>query len=114
MKRILALLMFAAAAMAQSAPNGNITLSWTDQNPPGAVQSFQIYSTTNAALPIASWPLLKSVPGNVTSTNLTVAPGVNFFAAKASNFWGQTDFSVAVSTPIVLSGQSSLSVAKAP
>lgn len=112
MKRILVLLLLTLPLLA--APNGNITLQWSAPNPAENITSFWIYSTTNATLPMASWPLLLSAPGNVTNANVTVVPGANFFVIRSSNFWGLSDFSMATNTPAVSSGRSTLNVLKAP
>jgi hypothetical protein len=94
-----------AAGTASSAVN--VTFVWdapVNQSYTGLV--YRIYSTTNVALPTNTWPLL-TVVTNPTPINggaqlsyaTPIVPGAWFFTMTASNFWGESFFSVAAATP---------------
>lgn len=100
MNRIISLLLISfgliSASAAQPVP---VTLAWGYTN--AAPDSFQLLQSTNAAQPVASWPVLTNVPGTNLSVTLPILPGVNFFTVTASNFWGVSPISNVVTTPPV-------------
>jgi hypothetical protein len=103
---ILGVLFFALSASASlvSTINGNVRLNWaisTNSDPVGPDLSFNIYYTTNLAVPAAQWPLLTHIlstdardTNDASGTNFTILlnlpPAEYYFAATASNFWGES------------------------
>ena len=101
---------------ALAAPPGvlrtNVSLSWippTNQ-PPSTNYVIKIYSSTNVAIPLTSWPLLTTVSGTNTTVTLPITPPQRFYVATASNWWGESDFSNVAQTPPVLSDEVTLSI----
>lgn len=95
---------------------GNIKTNVTLQAdyPTNAVStdlSFNLYSSTNAALPLSSWSVLTNVtyPGcmvNGTNVQVTVPiqPGNMFFYMTASNWFGESNPSNVTNTSVVVTG----------
>jgi hypothetical protein len=90
--------------------NGNIRLNWahaTNSDPVSTNLVFNIYATTNLQLPAAQWPLLTNIlstaaldTNDASGTNFTVLlnlqPAQYYFAATASNFWGESSLTTNV------------------
>ena len=79
----------------------NVTLQWdkypTNQISPDLI--LKVYSSTNLAIPLSSWPLVATVnPTNVTVT-LPIDAHQRFYVMTASNWWGESDFGNVASTP---------------
>lgn len=115
MKR--ALLIFALCTGALAAPFTNqtqIALEWdlvAEQMTNGTV--YLLFGTTNLSTPTTNWPSV----GTVSGTNrlyFTVTPGAYFYTARASNFWGVSDFSSAAWTPAPPRDDVTLRVRKGP
>lgn len=98
--RTLALLLLVGAVAFPQTPaiDGRVTLEWDYPAADLPGMTFNVYHSTNAALPLASWPRLASVQGT-NRLPLTVTPGPNLFVMTASNFWGESDFSNVATTP---------------
>lgn len=54
---------------------------------------FVIFSSTNIAIPLTNWLVLTNAPGTSRSLVITAVPGKNYFAMKATNALGESDFS---------------------
>lgn len=94
MKRIIALLDLLTLPLLAVAP-GDFTIVWDNPNPPGVVDTFKLYSSTNLALPLAQWKLYATVPGTATSfsTNSLVPHDMFFVATAANSQRGESPFS---------------------
>jgi len=90
----------------------NVTLiADYDTNAVSADLSFNLYSTTNIALPVAQWPVVTNVlyPAcMVNGTNvqiiLPIQPGPHFYALTASNWFGESPFSNTTGAVVVVTG----------
>jgi hypothetical protein len=109
---ILGIICFALSATASlvSTINGNVRLNWgfnTNDDPVGTNLTFNVYCTTNLNVPAAQWPLLTNLvstaaqdTNDASGTNFTIVlnvpPAQYFFAATASNFWGESSLTTNV------------------
>ena len=135
MKRFLAILIFLcvfaslrlSALTLTNSINGHVTLLWGyDAEPANTNLAFDIYCTTNVALPANQWPLLTNVPStaalntnDASGTNyqltLDVQPAQYFFTAVATNFWGEASLNSNIaSTPPPPQPVTSLAIRKIP
>ena len=105
-------------------PTGSITFFW--DYPSAYLETnlvFRLYTSTNITTPLTNWTVIGSVNGlaalgtNGIGTNTSklrlsvkIEPGQHYFVMKASNFWGEADFSNVVSTPALPRDDSTLRV----
>lgn len=82
-----------------------VTLAW---NPQSGVDTFYLYTSTNAALPLNQWTPLTNAPGTATNLVVIMTPGQQFFFLTASNLWGESGPSNTANTPPVPTGQTNL------
>jgi hypothetical protein len=117
MKRKLSLLAAVAAvaivASVAGIPNQTpLTLAWNNN---GDVDLWLLYGTNDVTAPLATWPLLVTVPGSITQAQImTPYVGQGFYYLKGSNFWtlplGVSVPSNVAATPSVLTGSNNLRV----
>jgi len=74
--------------------NGTEIVTFTN-----TVEKYVIYSSPNPAVNTTNWPVMVTVPGNVTNVSLVISDPMRFYAVKASNIRGESDFSNVVWTP---------------
>lgn len=97
-------ILFLSASLSMAGPGTvktNVTLTADyDTNSISADLSFNLYHSTNIALPTGSWPVLTNVlyPAcMVNGTNvqivLPILPGQHFYLLTASNSFGESAFS---------------------
>ena len=98
MKTKIAILLAFAAFIGIAASPQTIRLIWNGQ---AQVDAFKIYGTNDITAPLTNWPLLITVPGNVTQALYIMQPGQTFFYVTASNFWGESGPSNVTNTPTV-------------
>lgn len=70
--------------------------------------TFKIYSTTNAALAVSSWPVLTNKVGTNTTITLPIDAVQRYYVVTASNWWGESDFSNVAGTPPLPRDQTNL------
>jgi hypothetical protein len=93
----------------------NVTLAWSyPSNELSTNMVFKLYSTTNTALPMTSWPLVKMIPGPNLTTTFPMQAELRFFVMTASNFWGESTFSPVAATPPAPRFDVPLSIAPGP
>ena len=92
MKKLLCLIVLLSACAAWSQTNiGCVTFGWTDPNPPGAVESYYFYHSTNYSLPLTNWTKIAIVQGGVTNIPVNIPAGYHWFFVTCSNAWsGET------------------------
>jgi len=93
----------------------NVTLAWDyPSNELSTNLVFKLYSTTNVALPMTNWPLVKTIVGTNLTTPFPMQPGMRLFVMTASNFWGESTFSPVAATPPAPRFDVPLSIAPGP
>lgn len=101
---IIILLIILAVLSADGAPPGSLRTNITLQidyptNQLSTNLVFKIYSTTNLALAVSSWPLEKTFVGTNTTFTLPIIASQRFYVMTSSNWWGESDFSNVAQTP---------------
>jgi hypothetical protein len=109
MKLLTLLCLLPFCASAQLVP---VVLEWNyPTNELSTNLSFTIYRGTNATQPMNTWTAITNVVGTNLSVEMAMTPGEYFFAAKTSNWWGQSSvFSNVASTPPAPRSDSILSI----
>jgi hypothetical protein len=100
MKILILSFLLAATNIQGQVFNGRIKLAW--EYPPEKMNPdllFEIYSTTNIAVPTPLWQNITNVVGTNTSVELVIEPGQRYFVMVASNFWGKSTYSNYTNTP---------------
>lgn len=117
----LAVCLFLTSALLAAVTNTPTQVSLVWNYPVAALSTdtvFVFYATNNLAAPLASWPYFTNVwatnytdanlnPTNLDGTNgvfrlpFLTLPGQGFYTGKATNLWGESDFSTVASTPPV-------------
>lgn len=83
------LILFSVLAFSAFAqPRSAATLSWDYPTNELASVRFNLYSSTNVALPVSTWPLLTNVSG--TNVVVQINPGQCFYFCTASNEFGES------------------------
>ena len=103
-------LLLALALTATAATTNKLWLTWDNDPEWDTNVSFYVYSQTNVALPLAGWTVATNVSYVQWTNNPAVKPGeigvvelprsldrVRFYVVTASNIFGESDFSEAVS-----------------
>jgi hypothetical protein len=102
-------LLLASVLVLCAATTNRLFLVWDNSPDYDTNCSFQVYSTTNVALPVANWPMLSNIsfvdftnaakPGEFGAFPIS-PPGndYEYFAVTASNLTGISDFSDTVRT----------------
>lgn len=116
MKRHLAILLTALALQAQPPlpPAGSpttLTFEWDYATNDLPVMSFLLYASPDVARPLTNWAHVITV----TATNRATVPALverRFFAIRASNIWGVSDFSNVAWTPALPGHNVNLNVRK--
>lgn len=104
MKVLLALTAVAVLAIAAFAAmpikvHSTVSLSW-DYDPTNSVDAFKLYSSTDPAVPVTSWPLVATVSSNIHNITLSnLSAQQSWFFVTASNLWGEGVPSVTVGMP---------------
>lgn len=65
-----------------------VDLSWTYSPSEVSNVTFNIYFSTNVALPTTNWTLITNISG--TNVTIQVSPGQGFYFATASNAFGES------------------------
>lgn len=98
-------ILFASATLCWADPlRTNVTLYWSVPVKDRTNATFIIRGTTNATAPLATWPVVATVPGvtnqpTATNVTITVEPLEFYYTCQHSNFWGVSDPSNVASTP---------------
>jgi len=92
--------------------NGHIKLYWDYPANELTNVTFNVYSTTNIALPLTNWLVMTNV--NSTNVVLDITPGQRYFYATATNFWGESDPSTVASVPATPKSGTNLVIVKLP
>jgi hypothetical protein len=83
-----------------NAPTRNIVLVWDyPLNELSTNLSFYVFHSTNSADPLPTWTVLTNFPGTNLQIQFPIQPGINYFTMRASNLWGNSDFSEVAATP---------------
>lgn len=95
------LLLFAWLGIA-AIPSGpqTVTLAWdypAAELGPDLV--FIIRHNKDVTTPLDQWAVLTNVAGTNLSVSIQLEPGLRYFTATASNFWGESDFSNVARVP---------------
>lgn len=98
------LILTAVASLCLGAPPGvlrtTVTLQW-DQYPTNQITPdliLKIYSSTNATAPLSTWPLIATVNPTNTTATLPIDTHQRFYTMTASNWFGESNFSVVAAT----------------
>ena len=99
-------------------PIANIRIDWDIGNQPIDTNTFfQVYQTDNASTFIGDGALIATVPCNLRSVIVAVAPGFHSFGVRATNVWWGIagDFSNVASTPGVMDGgKATMTITRVP
>lgn len=76
----------------------NVTLAW-DWPIPESPDAFIIYHSTNVTVTLTNWQKLVTVSGTNREVTVPAVPGVHFYYATSSNYWGESVPSNTASTP---------------
>lgn len=99
----------AIASTALVAPQ-MIQLAWVH---PADVDAYRVYATNDPTAPFPGWPLLATVPGNMTNIFLAIVPQKLFFRVTASNLWSLESLSSNVTnTPAPITNQPVLNLSR--
>lgn len=88
MKLSLTILFLLVVFTSRAQPRSTATLTWDYPTNELSGMRFNLYSSTNAALPISTWPLLTNVSG--TNVTVQINPGQCFYFCTASNEFGES------------------------
>lgn len=88
MKISLTILFLLVALSITAQPRSTATLTWDYPTNELASVRFNLYSSTNVALPASTWPLLTNVSG--TNVVVQINPGQCFYFCTASNEFGES------------------------
>lgn len=97
-------------SIAASPPVVSVTFTWVDTNAPGQVDAYYIYTTFNPGVPKSNWTMFAAIPAGTNQFQTNVTAGQAYYAMTCSNFWGETPFSMVVSTPALLSAQAQVGI----
>jgi hypothetical protein len=95
-------------------PSGNVEFSWTNTNAPGLVQAFCLYWSPSATVPMSNWTKIATIPPTQLTYATNIQVGENYFAMTCSNWWGESPFSLVVSTPALPSSQLGFGIKRMP
>lgn len=102
----LALSLFTAIAAGLGSFRTSVTLAWDYPTNEISGITFRVYSSTNISLAVTNWPLYSVVTNavvgsNTLSTILPIDAQQRWFVMTASNWFGESSFSVVAATPPV-------------
>jgi len=102
---------FASLAAPPGVMRTNVNLAWDyPTNELSTNLTFKLYSATNIASPVATWPLLTTVVGTNLSVTLPIDAQQRYFVMTASNWWGESIPSNVAGTPPLPRSDSKLSL----
>jgi len=104
------LLLLLCVISANAATTNKLWLTWDNDPDYDTNVTFYVYSQTNVALPLSGWTVATNVSYSQWTNNPAIKPGevgvvelprsldrIRFYVVTASNIWGESDFSDAVS-----------------
>lgn len=98
---MLSLLLLISSISFAAPPVGDVTLEWV--RPVGWTPTnsgiYKLYGSPTLSIPMTNWTVLTNISLMSTSTTVHINPGQYFFAMTQSNLWGESIFSIVVSTP---------------
>jgi len=106
-----ALVVAGALVAEQSNIRKTCTLEWDAYLPTETNGVVKIYGSTNLALPLTNWIYIGET--SITNTTFVVSnltPFRQFFVARSSNWWGESDFSNVAPTPPIPRGDVNLRI----
>jgi hypothetical protein len=114
-KLILAAVLGALVCPTQAAEAAEVRLQWDyPTNDLSEDLWFNLYSTTNIAAPLSTWPMVTNFVGTSTVATVSVPWGEKrFFTVIASNYWGEfSAFSNVTNTPAATTNITNLKIMK--